>query len=323
MTTVSPWPYHLPPLLEASWGQSRHAEHCQPNWLLSGCAVAYGAPVRNGGNGRGSLPLGFHHQLPGATCGPGHPLRWFRHAQWLCQPPMFDGFLLQLVGVGKGAVQTSHILEFSTLRASKLEADQKKVGIAGIPQKSETNRSLGGAVPVLETQKVCHDTFLLAISTTEAGSSKAISLDLFVLTTCRYIKICKKDITTYHETDIISNHLQSACLVDDVNREGYWDLYMNIWCRGQMGNHQTLSARTYPKDLPQETIFQKKTLLPHPLSTLKGAWPHFQYDWTLKPLMKHQKPRVVTCILRLGDCICLRHCSVDSEHFKHVGSFKR
>jgi len=109
-----------------------------------------------------------------------------------------------------------------------LEADQKKVGIAGIPQKSETNRSLGGAVPVLETQKVCHDTFLLAISTTEAGSSKAISLDLFVLTTCRYIKICKKDITTYHETDIISNHLQSACLVDDVNREGYWDLYMNI-----------------------------------------------------------------------------------------------
>ena len=26
-----------------------------------------------------------------ATFWPGHPLRWFRHAQWLCQPPMFDG----------------------------------------------------------------------------------------------------------------------------------------------------------------------------------------------------------------------------------------
>ena len=88
-----------------------------------------------------------------ATIGPGHPLRWFRHAQWLCQPPMFEGFLLQLVGVGKGAVQTSHILEFSTLRASKLEADQTKVGIAGITQESETNRSLGGGSSNLENTK--------------------------------------------------------------------------------------------------------------------------------------------------------------------------
>lgn len=70
----------------------------------------------------GISPLGIAIINFEASFGPGHPLRWFRHAQWLCQPPVFDA----------ATCGGSHVVQL--YYTSKLEADQTKVGITGIPQ---------------------------------------------------------------------------------------------------------------------------------------------------------------------------------------------
>ena len=86
-----------------------------------------------------------------------------------------------------------------------------------------------------------------------------------------------------------------------------------------MGNHQTSSARIYPKDLPP-----KKLCCPTPLGptqNISRCKKVHGFSLSIRSNLE-AKSRVVTCILCLGDCICLRHLLIDLNRF-HGSGLKR